>query len=363
MKKLVIIFLSIICLTACGKYEQEDFGNNYDPDKDAQIFSSERNAVYTENGFYTIADLERIEFIDRESGKQVPLCAKPDCTHEKESCNAYFRMPLAIQIYDKMLYVVAAGSEESTMSLYRLSMDGSEREEVKKLYATEETDTEGCSLSFVIHRGYGYMVTNWMQKDRRERTQALYRISLDRDEEKEIIYEYKGYVPLLYIIQGEKNRLYVTADRYLDKDLKEHETSSFYFDILKGTTTELPVPNGYGLIGEKNGSLYYYKSDEKIVYRMNEDGTGQNGLFEWEYSDMLICRDSNYLYLNNMVAVYENDLPETELKVMVIDYEGNVVRELADMQERGLVWSNGEQILLRHNGADGASYELLDVKR
>lgn len=96
---------------------------------------------------------------------------------------------------------------------------------------------------------------------------------------------------------------------------------------------------------------------------MNEDGTGQNGLYEWEYSDMLICRDSNYLYLNNMVAVYENDLPETELKVMVIDYEGNVVRELADMQERGLVWSNGEQILLRHNGADGASYELLDVKR
>lgn len=362
MKKLVIIFLSIVCLTACGKYEQEDFGNNYDPDKDAQIFSSERNTVYTENGFYTIADLERIDFIDKETGKQVPLCAKPDCTHEDESCNAYFRTPLVIQIYDKMLYVVAAGSGESTMSLYRLSMDGSERVEIKKLYSTEETDTEGCALSFVIHRGYGYMVTNWMQKDRRERTQILYRISLDSNDEKEKIYEYKGYVPLLYIIQGEKNRLYVTADRYLDQDLKEHETSSFYFDILKGTTTELPVPNGYGLIGEKDGELYYYKSDEKILYRMNEDGSGQNGMFEWQYSDMLIRRDSSYIYLDNTIAVYENDLPETEQKVIAIDYEGNVVRELADMQECGLVWSNGEQLLIRRNGSDGTAYELLDVK-
>lgn len=362
MKKLVILFLSIVCLTACGKNGQEDFGNSYDPDKDAQIFSADRNTVYTENGFYTIADGKRINFIDRKTGKQVPLCANPDCTHEGKSCNAYFSSPLVIQQYDKMLYVVAMGSEESTRSLYRLSMDGSERVELKKLYATEDEDTEGCALSFVIHRGYGYMVSNWIQKDRRERTQVLYRISLDSDDEKEIIYEYKGYVPLLYIIQGEKNRLYMTADRYLDQDLKEHETSSFYFDLLEGTMTELPVPDGYGLFGEKDGFLYYYKDDEKVLYRMREDGTGQDGFFEWEYIDMLIYCDSNYLYLDNAVAVSE-EMAETEQKIIMIDYEGNPVRELTDdIQERGLVWSNGEQLLLKRNGSEETVFELLDIK-
>lgn len=358
MKKWMILFLSVLCLMACGKNGQEDFGNDYDPDKDAQCFSGDQNTVYTENGFYTIADRGRIDFIDRKTGKQVPLCAKPDCTHEGESCNAYFLSPLVIQKYDGMLYVVAVGSEDGTRSLYRLSMDGSEREELKKLYATDDDDTEGCALSFLIHRGYGYMVANWIQKDRRERTQVMYRIPLDGGDEKEIIYEYKGYVPLIYIRQGERNRLYITADRYLDQDLKEHETSSFYFDLLTGEMTELPVPDGYGLFVEKDGFLYYYKDDEKVLRRMREDGSGQEEFFEWEYSDMIICQDSNYLYLNNVIAVSE----EKDQKVIVIDYEGNLIRELPDMQERGLVWSNGEQLLLKRTDREETVYELLDIK-
>ena len=310
--------------------------------------------------------MERIDFIDRETGEAVPVCAKPNCAHNDDLCNAYFHAPLEIHAYDGMLYVVAHGSEDSTMSLYRFSMDGSEKVEQKTLFSYEEEDNAGVSQSFIIHRGYGYLVTNWMQKDRKERTQTLYRISLDEDTEKEKIYEIKGYSPMIFLNQGEKNRLYFTAERYLDQDLKEYETNSFYLDLLKGTITELDVPDGYVLLAAKNGKVYYYHQDEKALYWMNEDGTGQEKVFEWEYDNMCICQDERYLYVSNEFHIGPDELPETEKKVAVLEYGGNVVRELtfADLGEGYLKWSNGEQLLICQNGLDDGetTYKLMDIK-
>ena len=125
-----------------------------------------------------------IWFVDKKSEKTIPLCGKPNCTHMEHSCNAYFSVPLSIQAYDGSIYVVARGTKSGTESLYRISEDGSKREELKTLYTCEEGDMS-CCLDFVIHRGYGYMVTNWVQKDRIEKTQTLYRIALDSTNEKE----------------------------------------------------------------------------------------------------------------------------------------------------------------------------------
>lgn len=373
MKRFICIVLLVSCLTSCGKYEQEDFGDTYVPDKDAQTFSGLLDSVYTEQGFYTIADHERIDFVDRKTGVQVPMCAKPNCRHEDASCSAYFTNPQMLQAYDGMLYVVASSTEKSefsTVSLYRCSMDGSERVELKTLYSYEDEDNEGVTFDFVIHRGYGYMVVNWVQKDREERTQTLYRISLDGNEEKEKIYEIKGYAPLLFITQGEKNRLYFLTNRFLDKDEKEYEICNFYLDILEGTVTKVNVPDGYSIIAAKNGKVYYYTnggSDANVLYCMNEDGTDQRTLFEWEYSHLCFFNDSNYIYVDNDMCVDEDgtDPEYKERKVVVLDYDGNVIRELTDLGLKVLQCSNGEQLLLRivRSGSDETTYELEDVRK
>lgn len=364
MKQCICIFIFVCLLTACGKYEQEDYGNEYILDKDAQTFSAAKDTVFTEQGFYTIADFERIDFIDSKTSQSIPVCAKPNCKHRDDSCNAFFHHPQEIQTYDGMLYVVAGGSEQGTMSLYRFSMDGSERVELKSLFAYEEEDAS-CSLELVIHRGYGYMVTNWIQEDRKERTQKLYRISLDSEEEMEEIYEFKGYTPLIHIIQGDKNQLYFTAERYLDEDLKEYETKSFHLDILSGTITELAIPNGYGLVAAKNGKAYYYNSSDKDLYSINEDGTDQKKVFEWTYDKMNIYMDQDHLYLDNENYIEENNLSYEERKLIVIDYDGNKVCEFSDLGDKGVLWSNQKQLLIQYlvQDSDETRYELLDLKR
>ena len=173
MKKIIIAayILLCICLTGCGGTNQKDYGENYNQEQDAQNFSMIRNAAATENGFYVLQD-QYVYFIDKKSKKAVPLCGKPNCKHKDNSCNAYFTHPENIQAYAGNLYVVAGGSEELTCSLYRISLDGSQREELKVLFRYDSGDS-GCSLDFTIHRGYGYMAVNWMQKDREKKTQTL----------------------------------------------------------------------------------------------------------------------------------------------------------------------------------------------
>ena len=56
-----------------------------------------------------------------------------NCKHNDSTCNAYFNAPLNIQAYDGKIYVVARGSKDRTESLYRISLDGSKKEELKVL--------------------------------------------------------------------------------------------------------------------------------------------------------------------------------------------------------------------------------------
>ena len=223
MKKIIIaayIFLCI-CLTGCGGTNQKDYGENYNQEQDAQNFSMIRNAAATENGFYVLQD-QYVYFIDKKSKKAVPLCGKPNCKHKDNSCNAHFTHPENIQAYAGNLYVVAGGSEELTCSLYRISLDGSQREELKVLFRYDSGDS-GCSLDFTIHRGYGYMAVNWMQKDREKKTQTLYQIPLDSSDEKKEVAQVTGYVPLIHVNETRGNHIYFTTSCYLDKDGTEDQ--------------------------------------------------------------------------------------------------------------------------------------------
>lgn len=106
-----------IGLVSCSKNEQEGYGENYNRKYDSQNFSANREQTVTEDGFYTIQE-EYIFFVDKKSGKAIPLCGKVNCKHNDSTCNAYFNAPLNIQAYDGKIYVVARGSKDRTESLY-----------------------------------------------------------------------------------------------------------------------------------------------------------------------------------------------------------------------------------------------------
>lgn len=114
-RKVLLYLIMCIGLVSCSKNEQEGYGENYNRKYDSQNFSANREQTVTEDGFYTIQE-EYIFFVDKKSGKAIPLCGKVNCKHNDSTCNAYFNAPLNIQAYDGKIYVVARGSKDRTES-------------------------------------------------------------------------------------------------------------------------------------------------------------------------------------------------------------------------------------------------------
>ena len=357
MKKIIIAayILLCICLTGCGGTNQKDYGENYNQEQDAQNFSMIRNAAATENGFYVLQD-QYVYFIDKKSKKAVPLCGKPNCKHKDNSCNAHFTHPENIQAYAGNLYVVAGGSEELTCSLYRISLDGSQREELKVLFRYDSGDS-GCSLDFTIHRGYGYMAVNWMQKDREKKTQTLYQILLDSSDEKKEVAQVTGYVPLIHVTETRGNHIYFTTSCYLDKDGTEEELLNYEWNILEGSSKKLNIPKGEALLAVR-GERYFCYQDGKGLRSYDENGKNEKKLFEWQYEICSVCRDEKYIYFDNEPCADS----VSERRIMVVDYDGNVICERKNMTENSpeIIWSDSKQVLLQN--IEKETYQILNLK-
>lgn len=283
-----------------------------------------------------------------------------NCKHNDSTCNAYFNAPLNIQAYDGKIYVVARGSKDRTESLYRISLDGSKKEELKVLYANEDNDVS-CALEFMIHRGYGYMVTNWVQKDRTERTQSMYRISLDTSEKKEEIASITGYVPLIYINESRGNKIYFSTNRYIDQDGKKLEVINYELDILKDSIRKLDFFKDKTLIVAKDERYYCYQKGGKGLLSFDKDGGDKKNIFEWKYDETMIYHDEKYLYFDNMVYLYLHDLPDTKRRIVIVDYDGNKVCEWKKFGTKNLaiLWSDSEQLLLRNNEKE--TYQIVKM--
>lgn len=358
-RKVLLYLIMCIGLVSCSKNEQEGYGENYNRKYDSQNFSANREQTVTEDGFYTIQE-EYIFFVDKKSGKAIPLCGKVNCKHNDSTCNAYFNAPLNIQAYDGKIYVVARGSKDRTESLYRISLDGSKKEELKVLYANEDNDVS-CALEFMIHRGYGYMVTNWVQKDRTERTQSMYRISLDTSEKKEEIASITGYVPLIYINESRGNKIYFSTNRYIDQDGKKLEVINYELDILKDSIRKLDFFKDKTLIVAKDERYYCYQKGGKGLLSFDKDGGDEKNIFEWKYDETMIYHDEKYLYFDNMVYLYLHDLPDTKRRIVIVDYDGNKVCEWKKFGTKNLaiLWSDSEQLLLRNNEKE--TYQIVKM--
>lgn len=360
-KRIILSLCLLICigLVGCTGGEQEKYSENYEEGKDSQNFSTTREATATKNGFYAIQE-DSIYFVDKKSGKAVPLCGKPNCKHTDYSCNARFNAPLNIQAYDGSIYVVARGEKVGTESLYRISEDGSEREELKTLY-TFETDDASCSLDFVIHRGFGYMVTNWIQKTRNEKEQTLYRVSLDSSDEKDEVAKIKGYTPMIYIVGGYGNSIYFSTNRYTDKDEKNLEILNYKFDILKERVEKIDLPADMTLTAVKNDRYFCYKKGGQEILSLDKDGKDEKRIFDWKYDNTLVYHDEQYLYLDNEVYLLMHDRPDTERRVAIIDYDGHKVCEWkkSGIDNRKIFWSDSELLLLQN--LENLDYQMLKL--
>lgn len=371
MMKNKIVFLVLICfllavlaLSGCSHNNQSDYGDQYIHGMDAQCFSHIHNVTASDKGFYSFYsqdfDDDILKFMDKKTRKMIPVCSKPNCNHNDNTCDAYYRSVLSLTLYNDKIYIVAGGTKEYSVSLYKANMDGSGKEEIKTLYM--RNGDASLEFEFIIHRGYVYYVANQIEQKRKESTQILYRTSLDSSDEKEELLAITGYSPLIYISAIRGNRMCLYSRWYEDKDMTINKEQNYEMDIRSNQCGKLDLP-GNCEIG--------YCDEDKIICSMecrDEE--------ERESSIDIFSRDGKRLSSTKCLIsseigydekyIYRNDCDEEVVKenrvIKVFSHDGKQVSEIKNPKGYRLLWSDSTDLFLqKRNEDDSFSYSILSI--
>ena len=345
MKKLisVCILLSVlfVLLTGCqSRGPEQDLGDTYVPESDNQYYFYLSGIqgypmAESEDAYYFLQD-QYLYSRNKKTGKCVPLCNKPDCTHDEQfknsdgssNCNAFFGAIRNIAYYQEKLYILSLDP-----IMYEMDIGGSTRKELLHL-----KEPISCAM---VHRGYLYLSftdflsspEEYSEEEIKDMGYRVERYRLDRwDGKPEVIYEKKGEY-------GQINTLFAYGNR-------------IYIHTNTGTvTTYNVVDHSISAIPEING--YLAALHQKLVYFKNPKGfTGEESLtelFEMRKKNMAVMAglDGNieketeipqiysriYGYGNRIAAdnssnIYDGGLSEEDRGVRFYDQDGKFIREI-----------------------------------
>lgn len=101
-----------------------------------------------------------LSYTDKATGITLPLCGKPECTHDNMNCNAWVEdNAYGLRLYDgKLMWV-------DDKQVKRMDPDGTNRETVTDLNWKPGMDVN--NYDYFINRGYVYTVgiARWVVKD------------------------------------------------------------------------------------------------------------------------------------------------------------------------------------------------------
>lgn len=114
--------------------EDEKLGFQKDMNVTDQFRPFRLNEVCRGSGGYYLVNEGLLYFLEPESGKMLPVCAKPNCTHKDNTCNAWIN-PKMLTFYQEKVYFI--NGDDGEYHLYSINPDGTER---KKLQTTKMPD-------------------------------------------------------------------------------------------------------------------------------------------------------------------------------------------------------------------------------
>ncbi len=245
----------------------------------------------TPDAFYILPIVDgNISFYDKASGITGPLCARPDCRHDSEDCNAYVTLPRCIGFYDGKLYWVGKVGRNVTDPnhyIYSCDLDGSDRRQV----ALYEEMPPGGQLNYngqiaLYHRGYCYTAYSrtFLEDGVYSERTYLYAISLETGEKITILDEQDIGTPLVsFTLQPVGNDIYIS---YL---LNQPEEQDSYlpvkFQVFHSKTRKLEdlgiiTPSGgelWNTLITEDGSIYLHTTGGHV--EKGDLSTGKSEVF------------------------------------------------------------------------------------
>lgn len=281
-RKIMGIILVMGLFTACSRtaVPKEENASDYN-----RFVRSGGVFTWSEEGSY--ANANNLLYVFQDSGELSILCADPACRHGDESCSAY--MPYnAYASGNHLYYVVEKGQKRI---LYRESLTGTNREEVKVL--TDLQEDEAVTSTYAIYQNHLVMV---LQETTVEgMVQKVYGTKLNTRDELELLsteelmlfrlleeealffqVNEKGRLDLVslnyetkhkkIIVKDLAEKLDFLADVYVDK-----QGTAFWFDMTgfyrSGDQGEKILIREADKTVEVGGALY----DDQYIYLLNSN--------------------------------------------------------------------------------------------
>lgn len=256
------------------KLDLENYKLEYKSETDTSSYFKWNTLGLSQEGCYYF-DSNILKYIDFATKKSVYLCNQPDCDHlTEQNCNANYRdykgvwfQSNMLQYYNGYIYMLGNKVEDSTehVMLYKVSKDGSSREEYMELFRTEQnisigengtTSISGIPAKAIIHRGYVYYYIY------NEETMKIRRIKLG-DNKSEVIYSTSGERGTIYRLRAYGDYVFFQSGNFLDETLVDINAGIFAYNIHTGDVklVKHDAVREYCVVGNK---LYYYSSGQEL---------------------------------------------------------------------------------------------------
>lgn len=184
MRRKVMLLIGICCaLLLVGCQKEKGTTEDNPANHGAHAIMETEDGYYYNTGYnvyrYEGQELKELVFDtlltryhDKESGKVIVLCNKPECEHRgDDTCAATYKGVVVINsvLYEDWIYIYGLEEEGTLLSLnlYRAALDGSSMDKVGTVFeAVNAADKEYTykinegyteNYYFIIHRGYAYI--------------------------------------------------------------------------------------------------------------------------------------------------------------------------------------------------------------
>ncbi|MBQ9885396.1 MAG: hypothetical protein IJM37_00845 [Lachnospiraceae bacterium] len=369
MKKILfaVWILCLIFLSGCGKKENNDYSaeadndsnvifknTEYNPDTDYQFFSSNYSEVTASDSIYYFRNYEFVYYWDKKSGQSGALCAKPDCSHDSESCDAYIGFAGNLTYNDGSLYYLEIDEDDASGSfkytLHSRLPDGSVDKEISELMSS--SNELPVIPETMIHRGYLYYVI--YDGTMENSTSRLCRVPLDGSEDSKELFAYKGVDADIYQLKGYGDGVMFIVSEAADKDLEKHIFNIYYYDTASGQT-ELVVDDTRGDYVVINDKVYYTMPDAVYCYdvfaKNKEKFYETNALVYMSYDGVNLYLDDSY---SKMIDDKENE----GNTITVLSLDGEIIDSINNDNSQEFCFGDSEYLILGYD----EDFKLLDKK-
>lgn len=397
LKKLIsagLITALLFSLSACGSKNNSNNGTTHSAqsDGDSALSTDFQRHMKTMDCFRINAASETgtgwyfqynglLYYIDKETMKAIPVCSKPDCKHNDNTCNSWVNT-LSLNYYAGSLYYDNSDLDKTPDGIQRLfsmALDGAEHKEEQTLQL--QYQRYGTMSPTIIHKGVVYFVY----------ANAVYMAPIGTKAEKAILL-YGDVTPvgtsdspsasdLCWKLFAEGDYIYFMGN-ITQKDDTMKDTLFRYDTNSKETKQVWQVPEAsevgaWGKSGVavtnwyiKDDNLYFYLSGNDL-WRCDLNG-GKNELVssvsdKISESGFAIFSDDNIFIINDHVGT-ESEFGKIKSKadtVFVYDYDGKLVKELSLNDLNGqvksvsnveMLWA-GDNKLLLYVAGDAETYQ------